>query len=114
MEESPASELARKIVREHPDVSPEDAHAKALKIAELSASLRRMYETECSYPIGETPEFKARVKRLEERIDLLMKSINLNYKFQTDPRGTAVRIFFTYETPAPFNTMGGPEAGWGI
>lgn len=109
-------DFARKLKKERPDlkISLEDACRKGTKLYQLSSKLRIMYEAECSYPYGETEEHKSAIKALEERIDLIMKELKLNYKFQTDPRGTAVRIFWTYETPPPYNTMGGAEAGWGI
>lgn len=113
-QEKQALEFAEKLRREKPGIPIEERVRKGRKLYQLSSKLRKMYEAECSYPYGETPEYKAKIKALEERIDLFMKELGLNYKFQTDPRGTAVRIFWTYETPPPYNTMGGVEAGWGI
>lgn len=107
-------DLVKKLGLERPELSIQTREAKASDLYDLSVKLRKMYETECSYPEGQTDSFKAAVKRTEERVDAIFKELKVNYKFQQDPRGTSVRIFWTYETPPPYNTMGGVEAGWGI
>lgn len=112
--ENQIKSFAQKLMMEKPKILHEEAYAKGLKLYQMSLKLRRMYEIECSEPRGEEPAFKARVKGLEHQIDTLMKSMGINYKLQTDPRGSAIRIFWTYQTPPPYNTMGGAEAGWGI
>lgn len=79
------------------------------RVWSLSRSYARLQEAECNY--GLTPRQESRQKNIEQEISGICEELGFRVRFDGDPRGYTVRIFFP---TGEYNSWGGEEDGWGI
>jgi hypothetical protein len=75
-----------------------------------NATLNRLNENECNY--GLTPAEERKEERTKERATKYAAELGLTLDFNSDPRGSAIRIM-TPKTKQ-YNSWGGAENGWYI
>jgi len=72
--------------------SPEKVGVLARRLIDLSTELYALYLRECNEPIVDMREHQARVIWLQRRVRFTLRDKPVTVKFNSDPRGAAVKL----------------------
>lgn len=75
----------------------------------IADRLHKYAEGDCNYGLSEAQ--RKRVANLETRAVAHASALGVTLKFNSDPRGYAVKVLLPN---GDYNTWGGKEEGWGI
>lgn len=107
---SPSSQLAELLVKLRPGMAL--IHPKVARaLVRHAKALHRLYECNCNRDL--TPAEESLVRRHESAVARLCATVQIEAKFNPDPRGFPVKLHFG-GGDQPYNTWGGAECGWGI
>lgn len=86
-----------------------DIQALAERLHRLEATLSRLAEDECNYPVYDSAK-QERIEKLAEK--LIRENLGCNCYTQRDPRGYAIRMYLVDEEGRKwFNTWDGETTG---
>ena len=107
--------LARQAAHVSHDVGGEHLAMIATRLVADARVLHRLAERECND--DRTPDVQAADEKKDEkysrRVRETLKPFGVSVRFNGDPRGYPVKLFFTYHERI-YNTWGGAEEGYGI
>lgn len=89
---------------------PSAVAAHVYELKRLAGPMRRIYERACDYPT--TPREAARLERLQSEARKLCKVLGVSVRFNSDPRGQAIRLTWGDPSKQPSNNWGGDD--WSV